>query len=82
METTTISNIPQWAVSYIEYGDIGDTTPAERDMVDRYRRGLADEGIRLAAPIEGTENEYCAYPAFGAACATIDYTATIASWAL
>lgn len=76
METMIIENIPQWAVPYIEYGDSSGLTQEEIDMIDRYRAGLADEGYRLVAPVEGSENEICAFPEFGRSCATIDYRAT------
>ena len=46
-------------------------------LVDDYLRKLDNDGIRLIAPIEGTENEFNLNPAFGDACDTTDWSCEI-----
>ena len=75
MKTMTIENVPQWAVNYIINGDISGLEQQDIEMVNQYLLGLADEGFRLTSPIEGSENEFCAYPEFGKACSTVDFEA-------
>ena len=75
MKTIVIESVPQWAVNYIVNGDISDLEQEDIEIVNQYLQGLADEGFRLTSPIEGSENEFCAYPEFGKACATVDFQA-------
>lgn len=75
MKTETIENIPEWATTYIMYGDASGLAESDRREVDRYLDGLRRDGFRLIAPIEGTHNDCCCYPEFGLACATEDWTA-------
>ena len=74
----TITDIPDWATTYIMYGDMTeDMTDDDAEMVDAYLAKLAEQGISLIEPIKGSENEFNSYPAFGDACATIDWTCEI-----
>ena len=73
-----IEGIPNWAVTYIMYGEVhGDLTDEDVKLVDEYLRILESMGIRLIAPIEGTENEFNRHPAFGDACDTTDWSCEI-----
>ena len=78
IENDVIEGIPNWAVTYIMYGEVpGDLTDEDVKLVDEYLRILESMGIRLIAPIEGTENEFNRHPAFGDACATTDWSCEI-----
>ena len=75
IENDVVEGIPNWAASYIYYGEVsGDMTDEDVKMVDDYLRKLDNDGIRLIAPIEGTENEFNPNPAFGDACDTTDWS--------
>ena len=75
IENDVIEGIPNWAVTYIMYGEVhGDMTDEDVKLVDDYLRILESMGIRLIAPIEGTENEFNSHPAFGDACDTTDWS--------
>lgn len=73
--TTEIEGIPDWAASYLVNGDDSGLSEEDKADVDRYVDDLASEGLALAHPIEGTENEFDRYPAFGKACATSTWIA-------
>lgn len=77
IETDVVEGIPNWAAYYIEYGEPGDMTDEDIEMVDAYLDKLAEKGMRLIEPIEGTENEFNSHPAFGDACDTTDWTCEI-----
>ena len=78
IENDVIEGIPNWAVTYIMYGEVhGDMTDEDVKLVDDYLRKLDNDGIRLIAPIEGTENEFNPHPAFGDACDTTDWSCEI-----
>ena len=78
IENDVIEGIPNWAVTYIMYGEVhGDMTDDDVKLVDDYLRKLDNDGIRLIAPIEGTENEFNPHPAFGDACDTTDWSCEI-----
>ena len=47
----------------------------EKQMVDKWIEKLADEGLELLCPVDGSENEFCSAPAFGPACRTVDFVA-------
>ena len=70
-----IEGIPDWAASYLVNGDDSGLSEEDKADVDRYVDDLASEGLVLAHPIEGTENEFDRYPAFGKACATSTWIA-------
>lgn len=74
-EFTTVERIPQWAVCYLVYGDDSALEPDDKKLVDDYEDRLLAKGLRLVCPIDGTENDFCAYPAFGLACETVDFAA-------
>ena len=75
MTIETIKSIPEWATTYIMYGDESGLTEPDKREIDHFLDGLLRYGFRLIAPIEGTHNEFCPYPAFGLACATQDWIA-------
>lgn len=73
--TTEIEGIPDWAASYLVNGDDSGLSEEDKAEVDGYVDDLASEGLVLVHPIEGTENEFDSYPAFGKACATSTWIA-------
>lgn len=74
--TVKVERIPQWAVNYLVDGDDSGLAPEDMKMVDDYvERLLKEEHLRLICPIYGAENEFCAHPAFGPACNTVDFAA-------
>ena len=74
MMMSTVENIPQWAVCYIAYGDDSGITKEEKAMVDAFILSLNNNGWQICeTPISGSENEFCRFPAFGDACATVDF---------
>lgn len=76
MEFDTVEGIPNWATTYIMYGDMTeDMTDEDVEMVDAYLEKLAEQGISLIEPIKGTENEFNPYPAFGYGTSTEDWYA-------
>jgi len=71
-----VERIPQWAVCYLVNSDDSGLTPEDKKTVDDYvKRLLKKERLCLVFPIDGTENEFCAHPAFGPACDTVDFAA-------
>lgn len=72
---TTVERIPRWATCYIVNSDDSGLTPDDKKLVDDYVDRLLAKGLRLVCPIDGTENEFCAHPAFGLACETVDFEA-------
>lgn len=77
MKTDIIENVPQWAVTYLEYGDDSSLEPHDKSLVDGFVDRLLKEGLRLGAPVDGSEREFVRHPAFGLACGTVDYTVEI-----
>lgn len=77
MKTDVVERVPQWAVMYLEYGDDSSLEPHDKALVDGFVDGLRKEGLRLVAPVDGSESEFERHPAFGLACGTVDYTAEI-----
>lgn len=77
IKTTTIERVPQWAAYYLYYGESEGLSDKEKKMVDGWVEGLRKEGYRLIEPIEGTENEFDSWPAFGLPCAVQDWTAEV-----
>ena len=75
-EFTTVKNIPGWAACYLVNADDSGLTPKDKKLViDYVDRLLEQEGLRLVCPLPGTETEFCAHPAFGLACGTVDFSA-------
>ena len=57
------------------YGDMTeDMTDEDVQLVEDFIGELAEQGISLIEPIEGTENEFNPHPAFGDACDTTDWS--------
>ena len=77
MTTETIENVPCWAAQYLMYGDEGAAEFSDDDWenVKWFEKQIRESKLRLVAPIDGTRNEFCRFPAFGSACATDDWTA-------
>ena len=73
---TPVKGVPQWAVNYLVYSDDSGLTPEDKSMVDQWTAELlAEEGLELLCPIDGSENEFSSSPAFGPACGTVDFMA-------
>ena len=75
IKTTTIRNVPQWATTYIMYSDDSGLNDEDKKLVDDFEDNLLKKKLRLICPIDGTENEFEPYPAFGLSCDTVDWTA-------
>ena len=75
MEHLIISNIPQWAVCYIVYGDDSGLSENDIALVHNYMKSLYDEGIRLTEMVDDSECEFCSCPEFGEPCAVVDFHA-------
>lgn len=73
MKTDIVERVPQWAVTYLEYGDDSSLEPHDKALVDGFVDKLRKEGFRLVAPVDGSESEFELRPAFGLACSTVDY---------
>ena len=74
-EDDVVEKIPNWATTYIMYGDASDNlTDEDIQMVDDFIDKLASQGISLVSPIEGTESGFESHPAFGDACDTTDWS--------
>ena len=77
VESDIIKGIPNWAITYIMYGDMPDgLTYDDIEQADAFLDGLSERGISLGEPIDGTENEFNPHPAFGLACDTMDWSCT------
>lgn len=70
----SIDGIPNWATCYIMYGDDSGLDEDDKKLVDEFLADLSNDGIELVSPIDGTENEFNSYPAFGDACDTTDWS--------
>ena len=71
----TVEDIPTWATCWLMYGENDGLTPEDMAEVSAFVLELEAAGLRLVCPIDGTENEFCARPAFGLACAVQNWTA-------
>ena len=71
----TIEGVPNWAVCGLVNGDWSGTPDEDRKVAEDWEKKLNEEGYILTAPIDGTENEFNPYPAFGLACDTVDFHA-------
>ena len=70
-----VERIPMWAVDYFVNAETSALDEEDLKSVKDYEERLLRKGLRLTCPIEGTENEFCPYPAFGLACDTVDFYA-------
>ena len=77
IETTTVHDVPAWSVLYFVYGDKDNLDEEDRKLVLEYEKKLLEQGLKLIAPIEGTENSFNSHPAFGLACDTVDFEAEV-----
>jgi len=69
-----VEGVPNWAVCGLVNGDWSGTPDEDAKMATDWEKKLNDEGWILLSPIEGTENEFNRYPAFGLACDTVDFS--------
>ena len=76
-KTTTVEGVPQWAVAYIVNGDKSGLDGEDLKMVDDWLENLRKSGIVPLSPIEGSENEFSQYSAFGLGSSTVDFDAEI-----
>lgn len=77
IETTVVEGIPQWAVDYFVNAETSALDEEDLKLVTDYEKKLLGEGLRLISPIDGTENPFNPYPAFGLACDTVDFEAEV-----
>jgi hypothetical protein len=77
IKTDVIEKVPQWATTYIMYNDDSGLNGDDKKLVDDFEDKLLKKKLRLICPIDGTENEFEPYPAFGLACDTVDWTAEV-----
>ena len=75
IKTDVIEKVPQWATTYIMYNDDSGLNDEDKKLVDDFEDNLLKKKLRLICPIDGTENEFEPYPAFGLSCDTVDWTA-------
>lgn len=71
----TVEGIPDWAMTFIAYGDASGLEFDDLTEARRYVKQLADAGLVLNAPIDETANEFNPHPAFGKATKTHDWIA-------
>lgn len=69
MKEPIICYIPNWAMTYLMNSDATGLDPSEVKEVDRWWKGMTEEGYSVISPTDDT-NEFCAYPEFGLACDT------------
>lgn len=77
IETAVVEGIPQWAVDYFVNAETSALDEEDLKLVTDYEKKLLGEGLRLISPIDGTENPFNPYPAFGLACDTVDFEAEV-----
>ena len=77
IETTVVEGIPQWSVNYFVNDETGGLDEEDLKLVTEYEKKLLGQGLRLITPIDGTENSFNNYPAFGLACDTVDFEAEV-----
>lgn len=70
-----VEGIPNWATTYIMYNDDSGLSEEDIAQTDAFIKELERDGQRLVEPIEGSENDFNSYPAFGDACDTSDWIA-------
>ena len=77
IETTVVEGIPQWSVNYFVNAETSGLDEEDLKLVTEYENKLLGHGLRLITPIDGTENSFNPYPAFGLACDTVDFYAEV-----
>ena len=78
MRTRIVRRVPQWAVQYLEDPRNKEgLLEVDVETIEDFKAKLAREHLSLLCPKDGTENEFCSCPAFGFACATVDYIAEV-----
>ena len=77
IETTVVEGIPQWAVDYFVNAETSGLDEEDLKLVTEYEKKLLGQGLRLITPIDGTENSFNPYPAFGLSCDTVDFDAEV-----
>lgn len=77
IETTVVERIPKWAVDYFVNAETSALDKEDLKLVTDYEKKLREQGLRLIAPIKGTENAFISHPAFGLACDTVDFEAEV-----
>jgi len=77
VDTTTVENVPQWAVPYFVNRCASGMDAEDIRLATEFENKLLEDGLRLIAPIDGTENEFCHCPAFGLAGDTVDFEAEV-----
>ena len=77
IETAVVEGIPQWSVDYFVNAETGGLDEEDLKLVTDYEKKLLGQGLRLITPIDGTENSFNKYPAFGLACDTVDFDAEV-----
>jgi hypothetical protein len=75
--TTVVNGIPQWSVDYFVNAETSGLDEEDLKLVTEYEKNLLKQGLRLICPIDGTENAFNSYPAFGLACDTVDFEAEV-----
>ena len=63
MNTDIVERVQQWAVMYLEYGDDSSLGFHDKELVDGFVDKLLKDGLRLAAPVEGSESKFEPHPA-------------------
>lgn len=77
IETTTVHDVPAWSVLYFVYGYKDNLDEEYQELVIEYEKKLLEQGLKLIAPIKGTENSFNSHPAFGLAFDTVDFDAEV-----
>ena len=67
---TTVDGIPEWAASYLMYGDGSGMEEDDVRECDKYEEQLLADGLRLVCPDDREEPSFDSWPAFGLACDT------------
>jgi hypothetical protein len=77
IETVVVEGVPLWAVDYFVNAETSGLDEEDLKIVTEYEKKLLEQGLRLMCPIDGTENAFDSYPAFGLACDTVDFYAEV-----
>lgn len=63
-----IERFPQWALSYFVNCDDSGLSDEDKAIADAWQN--ANPNLRVVDAVDGTENEFDPFPAFGLACET------------